>query len=129
MLMTRFLRMVLLADAVATAATGVLMVAASTPLEGWLQIPAPLLFFAGAALLPYAAFVLYLASQERVARGAVWAVIACNALWAVDSVILLTTGWISPSTLGYAFVLGQAAVVAVFCELQFTGLRRPLQSA
>jgi hypothetical protein len=129
MVMTRFLRMVLLADAVATAATGVLMVAASAPLEAWLNIPARLLFFAGAALLPYAAFVFYLSSQERVARSAVWAVVTCNALWTVDSLILLTTGWIAPSTLGYAFVLAQAAVVAVFCELQFTGLRRSLRPA
>jgi hypothetical protein len=54
----------------------------------------------------------------------VWTVIACNAVWAVDSLLLLTTGWISPSTLGYAFVIGQAAVVAVFCELQFSAVRR-----
>jgi hypothetical protein len=124
MAMSRFLRLVLLADAAATAATGVLMVAGSTLLERWLNIPAALLFWAGLALLPYAGFVYYLASQAHIARPAVWTVIACNAVWAIDSLLLLTTGWISPSTLGYAFVIGQAVVVAAFCELQFTGLRR-----
>lgn len=124
MLMSRFLRLVLLADAAATAATGVLMAAASRPLETWLNIPAPLLFYAGLVLLPYAAFVYFLASRDRVSRAAVWAVIGCNAVWAIDSVLLLTTGWVAPSTLGYVFVIGQAVVVAAFCELQFTGLRR-----
>ena len=124
MLMSRFLRLVLIADAVATAATGVLLVAASVPLERWLQIPASLLFYSGLVLLPYAAFVAYLAGQPRVPRAAVWAVVVCNAAWAIDSVLLLATGWITPSAFGYAFVIAQAVVVLVFCELQFSGLRR-----
>lgn len=121
---SRFLRLVLIADAVATIATGALLAGASTQLETWLRIPSSLLFYAGLVLLPYAAFVFYLASQERVPRGTVWAVIGCNAVWAVDSVLLLATGWIAPSTLGYVFVVGQAVIVLAFCELQFTALRR-----
>jgi hypothetical protein len=124
MTMSRFLRTVLLADAGATLATGVLMVAGSRALEGWLNIPAPLLFYAGLVLIPYAAFVFYLARQADVPRAAVWAVVLCNAAWAVDSLLLLATGWITPSTFGYAFVIFQAIVVAVFCELQWIGLRR-----
>jgi hypothetical protein len=124
MLMSRFLRFALIADAVATAATGLLMTAASAALETWLNIPAPLLFYAGIVLLPYAAFVFYLASRDVVSRAAVWAVVACNALWAIDSVILLMTGWIAPSALGYAFVIAQALVVAAFCEFQYVGMRR-----
>jgi hypothetical protein len=83
-----------------------------------------LLFYAGLALLPYAAFVFFLASQSHVSRAVLWAVVVCNAVWALDSVLLLATGWIAPTTLGYAFVIGQALVVAAFCELQFAGLRR-----
>jgi hypothetical protein len=124
MVMTRFLRLVLLADAGATAVTGLLMAAASQSLEVWLNIPSPLLFYAGVFLLPYAAFVSYLAAQPRVPRAAVWVVIGCNALWAIDSILLLASGWIEPSTLGYAFVIAQAIVVGVFCELQLTGVRR-----
>jgi hypothetical protein len=129
MLMSRFLRMVLIADAVATATTGLLMAGAAGALETWLRIPAALLFYAGIALLPYAGFVFYLASQTLVSRAAVWAVVLCNAAWAIDSVVLLMTGWVSPTALGYAFVISQAAVVAVFCELQFTGLRRASAAA
>jgi hypothetical protein len=57
-------------------------------------------------------------------RGAVWAIIAANAVWALASVALLVSGWIAPNVLGVIFVAMQAAVVAVFGELQFIGLRR-----
>ena len=124
MMMTTFLRTALLADAAATAVTGILLAAASGWLEGWLNIPAALLFYAGAALIPFASFVLYLGTQRQVSRAAVWAVVICNALWVVDSLLLLTSGWVTPSLLGYTFVVAQALVVAAFSELQFTGLRR-----
>jgi hypothetical protein len=124
MMMTTFLRNALVADAIATAATGILLAAASRWLEGWLDIPATLLFYAGAVLIPFAAFVLYLAAQHQVSRGAVWTVVVCNALWVVDSLLLLASGWIAPSMLGHTFVIAQALVVAVFCELQFAGLKR-----
>lgn len=119
-----FLRNVLLADAVVSGATGVLMALAAGVLEPMLQVPASLLRIAGLALLPYAAFVAMLARRGVVSRGAVWAVVAGNAIWAVDCVALLFTGWIDPSLLGVAFILMQALVVAAFAELQVVGLRR-----
>lgn len=119
-----FLRTVLLADALVSGATGVLMTLAAGVLEPMLQVPAPLLRGAGLALLPYAALVAMLARREVLPRGAVWAVVGCNALWAVDCVALLLTGWIAPNALGVAFILVQAAVVAAFAELQVVGLRR-----
>lgn len=129
MLMSRFLRRVLIADAVATGAAGLLMFGLSGWLEPWLNVPASLLFFAGLALLPYTACVAYLSTRATVSRAAIWAVVLCNAAWAFDSVVLLATGWITPSTLGYAFVILQAAVVAVFCELQLMGMRRVSSAA
>jgi hypothetical protein len=50
--------------------------------------------------------------------------IVANALWAIASIALLVAGLISPNLLGYAFVIGQAAVVALLGELQYIGLRR-----
>lgn len=55
---------------------------------------------------------------------AVWAVIAINAVWAIDSIALLFTGWVSPNLLGQAFVVVQAVSVAVIAELQYLGLKR-----
>lgn len=64
------------------------------------------------------------ASPEIPARAAVWGVIGLNIVWALDSVVLLFTGWVEPNALGYAFILGQALFVAVLTELEYIGLRR-----
>lgn len=119
-----FLRNVLLTDAFVSGATGLLMATAAGALEPILQVPAALLRVAGLALLPYAAFVAIVARRDELSRGAIWAIVAGNALWAVDCVALLLSGWIDPGALGVAFILVQAAAVAAFAELQVIGLRR-----
>jgi len=119
-----FLRRALIADAVASAATGLLMLLAANPLEQWLALPAGMLRAAGASLLPFAAIVAWLGLRETISRAGVWTVIALNALWVIDSVALLFTSWVQPALLGYAFVLAQAAAVAVLAELEYVGLRR-----
>jgi hypothetical protein len=83
-----------------------------------------LLSEAGLVLLPFAAFVAYIASRPTPARFAVWAIIAVNVIWVVDSIVLLFTGWVAPNALGYAFVIAQAAAVGVFAELEYVGLKK-----
>ncbi len=119
-----FLRGVLLADAVASGATGLLLIVGAGLLEGLLGLPVTLMREAGVVLIPYVAFVAWVATRERVARGAVWAIIAANALWAIASAGLLASGLVAPTLLGYAFVIAQAVVVALLGELQYVGLRR-----
>ena len=120
-----FLRRALLLDAVASGATGLLLIAAAAPLEGLLGLPAALLRGAGLVLMPYVAFVAFAGTRAAVSHGAVWAVVVANVLWAAASVLLLVSGWVAPTALGYAFVIGQAAVVALLGELQYVGLHRP----
>lgn len=124
-----FLRRVLVLDAVSSGAMGLAMLAYGSFIANLLSLPVDLIREAGVVLLPFAAFVGYLASREQPHRSAVWAVIAINVVWAVDSVVLLFTGWVEPNALGYAFILAQAAVVGVFAELQYIGLRRSAISA
>ncbi len=119
-----FLRGVLLADAVASGATGLLLIGGAGLLEGLLGLPVTLMREAGVVLIPYVAFVAWVATRERVARGVVWAIIAANALWAIASAGLLASGLVAPTLLGYAFVIAQAVVVALLGELQYVGLRR-----
>jgi hypothetical protein len=119
-----FVRRILVADAVISGATGVLMLAGSGLLEGLLGVPSGLLRYAGASLLPFAVAVAWLARRDNVSRGGVWAVIAANALWALDSIVVLFTGWVAPTMLGYTFIIFQAVVVAGFAELQYVGLRK-----
>jgi hypothetical protein len=118
------LRKALLADALLSGITGLVLLLAAGPLATLEGLPVGLLRWSGIILIPFAAFVAWLGTRERVQRPLVFAVVACNALWALDSVLLLVTGWVEPTILGEVFVLGQAAVVAVLAELEFFGLRR-----
>ncbi len=118
------LRRVLLVDAVASGAMGIGFLTLTPVIASLFELPRILVWEAGIALVPFAAFVGYLASQQHPSRAAVWIVIAVNALWTINSIALLFTGWVSPSALGIAFVIAQAAVVGLFAELQFVGLNK-----
>lgn len=119
-----FLRRVLALDAVTSGVMGAVLVLAVAPLSSLLGLPTFLLTWAGLSLVPFAAFVGWLATRELPPRAGVWAVIVCNAFWAVDSIVLLVSGWVEPTFLGTVFVVFQALVVAVLAEFQFSGLRR-----
>jgi len=121
---TLFLRRVLLADGAVSGACGALMLAGAAPLAGLLGVPEGLLRWAGLSLLPWAALVLWLARRASISRGAILSVIVLNALWAVDCLLLLLSGWVAPTALGVAFLLVQAVTVGVLAELQYVGLRR-----
>ncbi|MGE0849123.1 MAG: hypothetical protein AB7O44_05805 [Hyphomicrobiaceae bacterium] len=119
-----FLRNALLLDAAATGATGLLLIGGAGLLEGVLGLPAGLMRWAGLVLIPFVAFVAWAGTREPASQGAVALIIAVNVLWVVASVCLLVSGLVAPTLLGYAFVLAQAAVVALFAELQYVGLKR-----
>ena len=119
-----FLRRVLILDAVLSAVMGAVMALAAAPLSSLLGLQASLLTWTGLSLLPFAAFVGWLATREMPPRTGLWAVVVCNALWAVGSFALLASGGFEPTLLGKAFVVFQALVVALLAELQFFGLRR-----
>jgi hypothetical protein len=124
-----FLRRALALDAAASGATALLMIAAASPLGGLLGLPADLLRGAGLVLVPYVALVIYTATRATVSRPAVWSIVVANVLWAAASALLLISGWVAPNGLGYAFVIGQAAVVALLGELQYMGLARRAATA
>jgi hypothetical protein len=124
-----FLRRALLLDALASGATGLLLIAGAGLLEELLGLPTVLLRGVGLVLVPYVAFVIFTGTRAAIPPVAVWAIIAANALWATASVLLLISGWVAPTALGYAFVVGQAAVVALLGELQYVGVRRPVAAA
>jgi hypothetical protein len=121
---TPFLRFALLGDAAASGLTGLLMAGASGPLSSLLGLPSQLLFWAGLVLLPYAAIVAFVGKRPRPSTFSIWAIIAANTVWVIDSLALLVSGWVQPTALGYVFVVGQALVVLAFAEAQFLGLRK-----
>jgi len=119
-----FLRRVLLADAATCFATGLLMTIGAGQIEQFFGLPVELSRYAGISLLPFAAFLVYLATRENISQTVVWAVIILNALWTVDSLLLLLIGWVDPTELGYAFVIVQALGVLMFAALEYVGLKK-----
>ena len=119
-----FLRFALLADAVASGATGLLMIAGAEALDRLLGLPVPLMREAGLLLVPYVALVAFVGTRENIPVAAVKTIVALNVLWVLGSIGLLISGLVAPTMLGYAFVIVQAIAVGVFAELQIIGLRR-----
>jgi hypothetical protein len=114
----------MIADALITGMTGVALVAGAGLLHELLGVPVALMRYAGLILIPYAAIVFYWSDPTRLSRPRAWTVIALNLAWVAASVMLLLADWIAPTSLGIAFVLFQAVIVALFAELQYTGLRK-----
>jgi len=123
------LRNALLIDGLLSGFTGLLLVLAAGWLGAFLELPRLLLLVAGSALLPFAAMLAWLANRAEISRQAIWAVIAVNALWVIDSLLVLVIGWVSPNLFGHAFVIAQALAVALLAELQWFGLKQSQASA
>jgi hypothetical protein len=118
------LRRALLADATLTSIAGVVLVLSARPLGVFLDLPASMLQIAGLIFIPFGAFAGGVGTRPRVHRPLVFVVIVVNALWAVDSVLMLLTRWVETTPIGELFVIGQAVVVAAIAEIEFIGLRR-----
>ena len=118
------LRLVLKLDAVASGALSALSVAASPVMDDLLSTPLVLLVPVGAFLVIWAAALWVLASRPQISRTAVWSVIGLNLLYAAGAIVVAMAGWFPLSALGTAFVLTQAAAVALVAAAQFYALRR-----
>lgn len=118
------LRLVLKLDAVASGALGALSVAASPVMDDLLSTPLALLVSVGAFLVIWAAALWVLASRPQISRTAVCSVIGLNLLYAAGAIVVAMAGWFPLSALGTAFVLTQAAAVALAAAAQFYALRR-----
>jgi hypothetical protein len=118
------LRFALLADAVASAATGLLLIFGGGWLRDLLGLPGSLMLYAGLSLLPFAAAVSYVATRAQPQRAGILAIVIYNALWAIDSIVLLGSGIVTPTIPGTAFVIAQALAVGVLATLQIAGLKQ-----
>ena len=119
-----FLRRAILADAIFSGVSAVLLTLGASALASLLNLPEALLRETGLFLVAYAALVGWLGTRQSIPTLLVWIVIAGNAAWALASIALLFSGWVAPNLLGEVAVALQAIAVGVFAELQFVGLRR-----
>ncbi|WP_306367718.1 hypothetical protein [Nocardiopsis sp. CC223A] len=121
---TRPLRLLLGADSASCLASGALLTAASPWLPGLLNLPGALLVPAGVFLLGFGAWLGLLASGRGLTRAAVRTVVAVNAVWVAATGALGLGVLVDPNGFGTAFLLVQAAAVAVLAALEAAALRR-----
>lgn len=118
------LRRALLLDAAASGAMGVLFLLAAGSLAALLGLPVTLVRYVGAFLIPFAAGLLWIATRSDVPAAVIRVIVFGNVLWVAASVFLLVSGVVSPTPLGVAVVLAQAAAVLVFAYLEYAGLTK-----
>jgi hypothetical protein len=121
---TLFLRRVLALDALSCLGIGALLGMAPMPLAPAFGLPAELLFWAGIALLPIAAFMGFLATRQAPPPLLVWMVILGNLGWVIESFVVIGQLGASITPLGTAFVAVQALAVLGLAGLEYIGLRR-----
>ena len=119
-----FLRRALLADAIFSGVSAVLLTAGAGMLAPLFDLPEALLRETGLFLIVYAAFVGWLGTRLSVPKVLVLIVIAGNAAWTLGSIALLLSGAVAPNLLGEIVVAAQAMATGAFAELQFIGLRK-----
>lgn len=121
------LRRVFQADSLICLLSGGVMAAGAGQLAPLLGIPAAALVAIGLFLVIYGGLLGFAASRPAIGRRAAWAAIVLDALWVVDSVVLLAGGWLPLTPVGWWLVVAQAVAVAGIAELKYLGLRRALQ--
>ena len=119
-----FLRRAILADAIFSGISALLLTFGGGALAPLLNLPEALLRETGLFLIAYATLVGWLGTRPSMPKVLVAIVIAGNAAWTLASVALLFSGAIAPNLPGEAFVVMQAIAVGAFAELQYVGLRR-----
>jgi hypothetical protein len=119
------LRYALRGDAIVSAATGAICLAAAQPLADIIGIQPPVaLRILGAMLAVYGGVLFYTAAQPQINRRVAIAAVVLNVLWVIDSAVLLVAGWLPLTSAGVWTIALIAVGVAIFAELQFFGLRR-----
>lgn len=121
----RFLRRVLLGNALFTGSMAVALIIGAKPIAALSGLDYPLAYMAlGIGLLPFAWFCAYTARQPELNLTNAKIILALDIVWVVASFFLLLSGWppLTPAGKWGAAIVDEA--VAMFAVLEYIGLRR-----
>ncbi|MBB5914886.1 hypothetical protein BJY24_003753 [Nocardia transvalensis] len=118
------LRNALRVDGWSTGLFGVVMLAAAPVLRDPLGLPTAWSIPFGVAMLGGAAALLLIAGYPEIPERLAVTVVIANAVSAVAMLVLAFTGMIGLTGWGIAFMVVGAAVVALFADVEYFGLRR-----
>ena len=116
-------------EVIGVAAMALGIVIAARPLSFLFGIPVFVLTSVGLVLLPFAAWVGWLARQNSPPRKLVWLLIASNVAWVADSFLLMLSDRMPLTALGSEFIAIQALLTAGITTLEFVAIRRTAERA
>jgi hypothetical protein len=121
----RLLRYTLRGNSLFSAISGLVCIADADWLAAQFgNLPPLVIAIMGVGLLGYAAALFYVTQQARITRAQALTFVLADAAWVVGSVVLLATGWLPMTTIGWWLEAIVAVIVAGFAELQFVGMQR-----
>jgi hypothetical protein len=112
-------------DVLVTGLNGLAYLVAAGPLGSLFGMPSSFIRVVGLFLLAFAGTLWVVATRTRLRPSTLRVVAAVNVVWVLASIAFLASGWHSPSSVGVAWTLLQAAVVALLAALQFALSRGP----
>jgi hypothetical protein len=121
---TSLLRRALRSNAIFSLLSGLAFVAANRTLGDAFGVPRAALAVFGAALLGFSTHLWFVARKDVLARGEALYFLVADACYVVASVVVLVSFPEAVSPTGRLFFLVIAAIVAIFCVLEYAGLRQ-----
>ena len=122
--LSSFLRKALLADAAISGAACLAMIAGADLTHDLLGLPSGLVFWAGVALIPFIVTLGMVVRAGAAPAGLIVTLIVLNFAWVAASLWVAFGPVVAPTLIGKVFIVAQAAMVALFADLQIIGLRR-----
>lgn len=119
-----WLRRAVQADGAFSALSGAACIIDAGWLAAQLGVPSIAMVVLGVVLIGYAALLFAVAAREPISRRLVVAALALDAMWVLDSAVLLAGGWLALTPAGWWIVVVVALLVADFGVLKYIGLRR-----
>lgn len=114
-----------LIDAIATAASGVLMLTARGILYPFFGLPSPMLLdIVAVTFIAYAAAIAVVAARPVISRAALMTIVGVNVASVVISVAILIAFWADFHPVGRVLIAAVALIVEAFATLQFAAARR-----
>ena len=114
-----------LIDAIATAASGLLMLAARGILYPFFGLSSPMLLdLTAVAFLVYAAAISVVAMRPVISRAALMTIVFANITYVLASLVVLITFWAHLDPIGRVLIIAVTFVVEAFATLQFAAARR-----
>ena len=114
-----------LLDAIATAASGVLMLASRNVLYPFFALTSPrLLDIVSVTFIAYAAAIAIVAARPTISRAALMTIVGVNVVSVVASVAILIGFWTELHPIGRGLIILVALIVETLATLQFAAARR-----